>query len=272
MRPTLFLSAIGLLLLSLVCGVHFYSQHMLRQQVRKATARQELLPKCVLWVWERPEDLREIDPASTGVAVLQETLHLGSSLMPDLRHQPVLMPEGIPEIAVVRIETDQNFATHKRDSALLQNVVANLEGISRQPGISALQIDFDAKKSERAFYSELLRNVRQRMPPTLPLDITALVSWCSTDAWISDLPINAATPMFFRMEPDRRRMPLEQAPGYQVHEPLCLGSVGVSTAEPWPHDIAGKRVFLFADHGWANDRDRLPTRVFNQTAFHSERP
>lgn len=80
MRPTLFLPAIGLLLLSLIGGMHFHFQRMLKQQVGKATARQELLPKRVLWVWERPEDLREVDPASTGVAVLQETLHLGTSL------------------------------------------------------------------------------------------------------------------------------------------------------------------------------------------------
>jgi len=105
------------------------------------------------------------------------------------------------------------------------------------------------------------------MPPTLPLDITALVSWCSTDDWIGDLPINAATPMYFRMEPDRRRLLITSAPEYRLHEPLCTGSAGVSTAEPWPQELAEKRVFIFADRGWAQDfamRSSVPSSSSSQ--------
>ena len=33
-------------------------------------------PNLVLWVWERPEDLRFIDPARYGIALLVGTIHL----------------------------------------------------------------------------------------------------------------------------------------------------------------------------------------------------
>jgi len=265
MRPALLLPAAGLLLCSLAGGDRFNSQRMLKRRVSQAAPQQALLPQRVLWVWERPEDLHAIDPGATGVAVLEETLRLGLSVVPIMRHQPVLLPERAPRIAVVRIETDPSFASHRADTALLQSAVANLDRISRQPGIAALQIDFDAKKSERGFYRRLLGELRERMPPMLPLDMTALVSWCSTDDWIRDLPVNEATPMFFRMEPDRRRMLLEAAPAYAIHEPLCLRSAGVSTAEPWPQSAAGKRMYLFADHGWARDMATL-TLTHSQTS------
>ena len=59
--------------------------------------------------------------------------------------------------------------------------------------------------------------------------------------------------MFFRMEPDRRRLLASAAATWRVTEPLCSRSVGVSTGEPWPPDAASKRVYLFADHGWKQD-------------------
>jgi hypothetical protein len=36
-------------------------------------------------------------------------------------------------------------------------------------------------------------------------------------------------------------------------EPLFLGLVGISTREAWPRDTQGRRVYVFADRGWAKD-------------------
>ena len=90
------------------------------------------------------------------------------------------------------------------------------------------------------------------MQPNLPLSITALASWCSWDSWLHDLPIDEAVPMFFRMEPDHRRAPAD-ADDFQIREPLCQSSIGVSTTEPWPSRIAGKRIYIFPDNGWKSD-------------------
>jgi hypothetical protein len=170
-----------------------------------------------------------------------------------------LAPNGTTHIAVVRIETGSDFHVHRNDAALLHAAVTELARVARQPGIAAFQIDFDARKSERGFYRRLLTDLRQQMPSSLPLEMTALVSWCSNDDWIGGLPVNAAIPMFFRMEPDRRRLALTTAPEYQIREPLCSGSLGVSTTEPWPSDMAGKRVFVFADRGWDQNLAAVPS-------------
>lgn len=251
MRSLRIPSAIALFAV-LLCGLSFHADHTLHKQVAQAAPTEALLPQRILWVWERPEDLHTLDP-STGVAILEQTLRLGSSAVEIPRHQPLILPQNTTRIAVVRIETDPSFAPHSKDPALLNEAIADLEHIAREPNISALQIDFDARKSERPFYRHLLTKLRAGIPPAMPLEITALVSWCSTDDWIANLPINAAIPMFFRMEPDRRRLLLDAAPEYRLHEPLCTASAGVSTTEPWPQNLAARRLFIFPDRGWAKD-------------------
>lgn len=253
--PVLLATFCGLVLA--VIAYQNHGQALLRKRIAVAAHAEHALPQRILWVWERPEDLHTLDPATAGVAVLQQSIRLGSRSIILPRHQPTLLPTGIQRITVVRIETTPDFAAHHQDRALFHDTLASLQQAAGRPGIAALQIDFDARRSERPFYRALLTQLRQTMPPNLPLDITALVSWCSTDDWIADLPINAATPMFFRMEPDRRRTMLAGSPAYRIRDPLCETSLGVSTMEPWPANRTGKRLFIFPDHGWSNDIAQL---------------
>ena len=245
--------AAGLTLLLVASAMQYRLQRTLRASVLAAARADAELPPRMLWVWERPEDLHKLDPSTTGVAVLQQTLHLGQTATPAPRHQPFLSPPRTTQIAVVRIESGPEFATHHDDSALLRTAVDSLVRVSRQPDVRALQIDFDARKSERPFYRNLLEKTRREMPLGVPLEMTALVSWCTYDDWIASLPVNAATPMFFRMEPDRQRLHLPAETVYRIREPLCAHNVGVSTAEPWPQDTSGKRLFVFAEGGWTHD-------------------
>jgi hypothetical protein len=60
--------------------------------------------------------------------------------------------------------------------------------MARRPGISGIQVDFDATASERRFYRELVIDLRRLLPDSVPLSITALASWCLDDNWISGLP------------------------------------------------------------------------------------
>ena len=243
-----------LILAGASCLLPARARHRQQQALRAQAVAH--LPRKVLWVWERPEDLRVLDPSLAGVAVLEQTLRLGPLAVPLPRRQPLSLPRGISYTAVVRIETAPGFAEHAGDPSYLGAAVADLLVVAGQPGIATLEIDFDARRSERIFYRELLAVLRSKLPPALPLTMTALASWCSSDDWIGDLPVDEAIPMFFRMEPDRRRL-LATAPEYRIREPLCMGSVGVSTREPWPSASANKRVYIFADRGWAKDLDLL---------------
>lgn len=214
------------------------------------------LPRLTLWAWERPEDLRGIDPATTAIAWLEETVHIpaNGALMVEPRMQPVAFPAGASNIAVVRIEADRGT---QLTPEIRGQVVASLLRASRQPGIAAFQVDFDAIRSQRGFYRDLLVDLRREMPANRPLSMTALASWCSWDDWIHGLPVDEAVPMFFRMEPDRLRGAVNRSE-YRLRERLCLGSVGVSTREPWPKEAASaRRIYLFPDRGWERDAPLL---------------
>jgi hypothetical protein len=129
------------------------------------------LPARTLWVWERPEDLRSIDPRTTAIATLDRTLDLGRTMSVIPRRQSYLYPAGTRRIAVVRIEAPGTIAEGLEPSA-----ADAILAVAGDPAIAALQIDFDARRSQREFYTGLLRDLRRRMPPNLPLSITALAS------------------------------------------------------------------------------------------------
>ena len=219
------------------------------------------LPRITVWAWERREDLRELDRRTTAVAYLDRTVLVdarGLEVLP--RRQPMLLPavDGLTRIAVVRIETRPGAPANDTAATAVAEAVVEAAG---QPGLAALQVDFDARQSERAWYARVLRRVRSRMPPELPLSITALASWCSYDgSWLHMLPIDEVVPMLFRMEPDRRRIAersglrgVEAVADFTIREPQCLNSAGISTTEAWPRNLAGKRVYIFPDRGWARD-------------------
>ncbi len=207
------------------------------------------LPRVTLWAWERREDLHAIDTRRFAVAYLDRTLTIGPTVHAQPRRNALFFPSSATRIAVVRIEAPSTaILNNENRNDAIQSILVS----AREPGIAALQIDFDATRSQRNFYRDLLVDLRRQMPANLPLSITALASWCSWDNWIHDLPVEEAVPMMFRMEPDHRRAP-PSVDDFQIREPLCRTSSGISTDEPWPSNLAGKRIYVFPDHGWRND-------------------
>jgi hypothetical protein len=222
----------------------------------RLSMRMQGLPSKTLWVWERPEDLRSIDAERVAIAWLNQTIILGSSTVSVPRRVPFVYPTGAIRISVVRMEAVPGA---RLDAAQRRIALDMLLQAATRPEIAALQVDFDAKKSQRDFYRDLLWDLRREMPAGLPLSITALASWCSNDDWIAELPVDEAVPMFFRMEPDRRKASPD-LPQFCIREPLCMGSVGISTREAWPANLTGKRVYVFADRGWREDLAILAER------------
>jgi Protein of unknown function (DUF3142) len=212
-----------------------------------ASARMSGLPPLTLWSWQRAEDLRAINRKSTAIAYLDQTVKVGASVEAVPRTQAFAFPAGSTLIPVVRIEVQPGADLGSRAQRKVAELITRS---ASRPGSAALQIDFDATRSQRNFYREILFSVRHRIPQNMPLSITALVSWCSYDDWIGGLPVDEAVPMLFRMGPDARRI---GAAELRIVEPLCSGSVGVSTHEPWPEEMSQKRTYVFADRGWNED-------------------
>lgn len=222
------------------------------------------LPRLTVWAWERREDLREVDPRTTAVAYLDRTVLVdGGGVRVVPRRQGMLLPASaeLVRIAVVRIEVAAGTVLDAAPDAAQGDAVARaVSAAAAGNAVAALQVDFDARRSEREWYAGVLRRVRAEMRAEMPLSMTALASWCSYDgAWLRSLPVDEAVPMLFRMEPDRRRAGVLNgmagwgAGDFAVREPLCAGSVGISTREAWPQGMLGRRVYVFADRGWARD-------------------
>jgi Protein of unknown function (DUF3142) len=204
-------------------------------------------PAVILWAWERPEDLTFIDPQKTGVAFLAKTITLrGDKVVVKPRLQPLRLPEETKTIAVVRIETDPSHRPSLSPAQLAQTA-AEIRNSSVK---SHVQIDFDATVSERNFYRSILTRVRRELPASTRLSITALASWCAGDNWLTDLPIDEAVPMLFRLGVDQRQFQRRLETGQPFESRMCRNSAGVSTDEP-VNTPPVNRLYIFSPKPWS---------------------
>lgn len=196
----------------------------------------------IVWAWERPEKLDFIDTDRVGVAFLAKTLRLqGDRVVSKPRLQPLELAPGTKLIAVVRIETNHPTLSQTQLSQTTSEIIE----LARRSAISVVQIDFDAAVSERDFYRALLNEVKPRVPS---LSITALASWCAGDNWLTDLSIDEAVPMLFRLGLDQKHFQSKQ----RFEPVICANSAGVSTDEPITPP-AVDRLYIFNPNPWSRD-------------------
>jgi len=203
------------------------------------------MPGIVLWAWERPEDLRFIDTSQIGIAFLAATASISreGSVAFRPRTQRLELPARAAVLPVIRIESSLQFRNSRIGPVQAEPLIAGIREIAALPDVRGIQIDFDARKSERDFYRGLLESIRAST--SKPIGITALASWCAGDQWLGREPIVEAVPMFFRMGRNESR---EMA----VQSSVCQSSIGLSTDEPWPakRSAAVKRIYLFNPRAW----------------------
>src|ERR1051326_3003566 len=123
----------------------------------------QAFPRVMLWAWESRQDLREISPEKYAVAYLAETVFITDRVEVVPRKQHLLVPENAKVMAVVRIEAPWSRARLDIPQ-LTQKVADELAHATRHNRVSSLQIDFDATKSQRSFYRELIKEPRRRIP------------------------------------------------------------------------------------------------------------
>lgn len=201
----------------------------------------------VFWAWDEPEDMSALAGGNAGVAYLAATIKLDGAIHVSPRLQPLTIALNTPVITVVRVETRPGF----RDTPRTRDAVtAAILDAANRPDLHALQIDFDAARSERDFYTAVLKQIRARLPQTTTLSITALLSWCAHDDWIHALPVDEAVPMYFRLGKEAHNV-LNGNSAYAIREPLCTMSVGIATDEPSRNlSLDGKRVYIFNPRPW----------------------
>jgi hypothetical protein len=209
-------------------------------------------PAVFLWAWERPEDLRFVNAQHESVAYLAGEIYLHNSRFDVIpRRNPLLINPDIRTIAVIRLERFERTALALKAEQIAAVAQAIVElAHTRQKRLQGIQIDFDARKSERLFYGELLREIRRSMPRNETLSITALASWCSFDSWIRQLPVDEAVPMLFRMGRRRGDNDYFSESTLQTKVPFCQKSMGISTDEPHPDLHLRARVYIFNPNRW----------------------
>lgn len=227
------------------------------------TARDTTFPtqsaqSVVLWAWERPEDLRFLDPRIT-VAFLDRTLVVRDRAVDSLkRRQPLRVPPTTPLVAVVRIE-----GRGALDDRGLSRLSSEILESARVPGVAMVQIDSDAVRSQRASYTQLLREVRSQLPRGVRLSVTALASWCNDDPWIEPASVDEIVPMLFRMGLDARRITTRLSEYSRWPVAACNGAIGVSLDERWRGLPPAPRVYVFNPRAWREEDWFTTQRLLN---------
>jgi hypothetical protein len=234
-------------------------------------------PRLVLWAWERPEDLRFLSQPSSpsssssssslsgsGVAYLQSTVFLYKQHVVVRRRAAGLqLPDGIWRMPVVRIESDRTYPPTLEDGQRAE-LLRVLKSETEQAGIGRLQIDFEASASQRAFYRQLLGELRAALGPGFFLSVTALTSWCLSDRFMADLPVDEIVPMFYRLGSEGPKLRAELSRGSDL-APECRRAHGLYTEEPMVPPPTPRRLYLFSRLSWTaplleRALERLPER------------
>ncbi len=236
------------------------------QQKETASPRLTALPRTMIWAWERPEHLTFINPRTTGVAFLSSVIHLiDDDTIVDHRQQTMSIPLSTSLMGVIRIEASNSASLSDKQLDRITKTVANTV---THYALSAVQIDFDARVSERLFYKRLLQKIRNQIPQSTALSMTALASWCISDYWIGDLPVDEVVPMYFSMGIDQKRVLSHLRTGRRLASRRCERASGVMVngivAREAMRDrrlrsrLVASRLYLFSSRPWSE-------QTFNRT-------
>lgn len=202
-----------------------------------------------VWAWERPEDLRFVEGSAEIVAQTGFIELRGTGMLVRGRRFPLLVSAGQPTSAVVHIQIDRRRPfvwTTARASQVAEAVLR----LGRGQRVRRLQVDFEVRSSERYLLLAVLREVRDGLPPGVTLSMTALASWCMTEDWLAEAPVDEIVPMLFRMGPGGAAIRARLAGGGDFAEPRCRGALAISTDAPILSAPAGRRVYLFSPRSW----------------------
>jgi hypothetical protein len=92
------------------------------------------------------------------------------------RIDPVLLKrDGRPVIAVVRLDGQLKALDQEEVTAQIRQVISDWQG--QGLNLAGVEIDHDAGNARLPAYREFLAHLREALPTSLPLSITALPSW-----------------------------------------------------------------------------------------------
>lgn len=201
-------------------------------------------PRIYLWAWDRPEDLRFLDP-KIGVAYFAGKIDL-SEKKPVFRprSKALLLPERRVTLPVLHVRAVRNARYGDAEREL---IVEAMRRLVADTGTQAIQLDFEVYHSQREFYKSVIRSFRKEQP-RLRLSVTALASWCGRDSWLEGLAIDEVVPMLF----DASHAGGE-ASGHVPQNSLCGEAAGLATYEKYARIPRAKNYYLFSNRAWRRE-------------------
>lgn len=211
----------------------------------------------IAWLWDGAQP-----PAwsQAHAARLDRHILLSGDAIRSRAGQHRLLEAGTRITPVLHVEVSTLNPPSRLEASRATIVDAMLRAAARSTS-GWVQLDMEAKPSQRAFYRSLVREVRAALPPAIALSVTALGWWCRSPAWLDDLAADEVVPMFFRMGKDGAalRELVEHAP--QSLHPRCRNaSAGFSPQEPFSEQATERyqRSYWFDYHAWKRADPRTP--------------
>lgn len=196
--------SLKLLLFALVFAV----SHVVSATTNPALAADE---KIILWSWFNADDTCQSQPdnldCAYALAILRGRVIAGDTIarivtvprMAAVKHNHCLRDMAVVRLEILPDRLDLNST--ELDLYIERLVQSTLSLALGSRPIQCLQIDCDARLTQRDLYARYLQTLRKRLPPQIELSITALASWAFGDRWIAkaNLPVDEVVPMYFSM-------------------------------------------------------------------------
>ncbi|MRW91982.1 hypothetical protein GJ699_18475 [Duganella sp. FT80W] len=212
----------------------------------------------IAWLWDEAQapawSLRE-------VAVLQRHILLsGDQIQMRPRMRWPALPPGALVTPVLHVEVSivNPPVQIERARPLILHAMMDAAAVSSTGWV---QLDMEARPSQRAFYRALVKELRAALPSHIKLSVTALAWWCRSPAWLDDLAADEVVPMFFRMGRDSTAMHalLDLSPD-TLHPSCRAGAAGFSPQEPFARNVVTRytKTYWFDRHAWKRGDADLP--------------
>jgi hypothetical protein len=208
----------------------------------------------IAWLW-RDAPVPAFSHAT--VAVVDRHIWLvGDKVLVRPGARPRALARDTRVIPVVHVEIDPLHPPAGLQAAR-DSVLAAMASAARASTSGWVQLDLEARPSQRADYRDLVHRIHAALPAGVRLSVTALGWWCRAPAWLDGLDADEVVPMFFRMGRDNRALRgIVEARPALLH-PLCrAGSAGFARQEAFPPSVAARyrRTFWFDERGWRDSR------------------
>jgi len=210
----------------------------------------DLPPAAVLWIWNQPPARL---PAQGSVAIIDRHIWLvGDKILLRPGARPRHLRADVRVTPVVHIELDPLHPPASLDQAR-PSILAAVTAAAGASTSGVVQLDLEARPSQRSSYRALVHDIRAALPAQVKLSVTALAWWCGSRAWLDDLAADEVVPMFFRMGRDHQalRAIVERHPD-RLHPRCRSGSAGFSPQEPFAASVTARyrQTYWFDEQGW----------------------